>query len=297
VVKNEKRQRYDNQPYGDWDERIQAMVFPSDHPYHHTVIGSMADLDAASLEDVENFFRTYYAPNNAVLTLCGDFDPAHARGQVERYFGEIPPGPPVPTIPGRTQLPERLGEERRLVVAQEITLPRVYVAYRIPAFGEPDFYAALVASAVLATGKASLLYRTLLREQGIAQDVVAYAFPIVVGASMLVLWATARPQRSLDQLEAALHQQVESLCDVSDADVERAIRMLEARQLMDLQTVDERADQLSMYTTLFDDPGRVNTELERVRAVTPAAVRAFARDRLRADNRAVLRYVPRGGAV
>src|SRR5690606_18187 len=100
VVKNERRWRVDNQPYGDWDERLQAMVYPPEHPYHHSVIGSMEDLDAATLEDVEAFFRTYYAPNNAVLTVCGAFDPARARELIERYFGEIPPGPPVPKLPG-----------------------------------------------------------------------------------------------------------------------------------------------------------------------------------------------------
>src|SRR5688572_26673305 len=100
VVKNERRWRVDNQPYGDWDERIQELVYPENHPYHHSVIGSMADLDAASLEDVEQFFRTFYAPNNAVLTVCGEFDDSIIRDLVERYFGDIPPGPPIPEIPG-----------------------------------------------------------------------------------------------------------------------------------------------------------------------------------------------------
>jgi len=293
VVKNERRWRVDNQPYGDWDERIQALMYPPEHPYHHSVIGSMEDLDSASLQDVEQFFRTYYAPNNAVLSVCGDYDAAQVGALVERYFGDIPPGPPVPPIPGNTELPQLLGQERREVVEQEISLARLYLAYRTPPLGTPGYYDALVAAAVLATGKASALYRTLLRQLGIAQDVVAYQFPIVVGASMLVLWATLRPERSLDELELHLTEEVERLAIVCDEDVQRAVRLLEARQLIDLQSVDERADQLSMYTTLFDDPGRINTELSRIRAVTTASVRSFAERYLVRQNRTVLRYVPR----
>ncbi|HEX7050613.1 MAG TPA: pitrilysin family protein [Longimicrobiales bacterium] len=300
VVKNERRWRVDNQPYGDWDERIQAMVYPPDHPYHHSVIGSMEDLDAASLEDVEQFFRTYYAPNNAVLTLCGEFDPGQARDLIERYFGEIPTGPPVPPIPGRTELPPVIGAEVREVVAQDISLPRLYVTYRVPPYGDADFYSAAVAAHILAWGKASLLYRRLVRERRLAQDVVAYAFPIVVGASMLALWATARPGVDPAALEAALLDDVASLRNVGDAEVERAVNLLEARRLIDLQQVDERADQLSMYTMLFDEPERINTELDRLRAVTAADVRAFADRLLVRENRAVLLYVPRseeGGAA
>src|SRR5687768_2211506 len=112
VVKNERRWRVDNQPYGDWDERLQALMYPSDHPYHHSVIGSMEDLDAASLQDVEEFFRTYYAPNNAVLTVCGDFDRDRTLELISRYFGGIPAGPPIPEIPGRVRVEPVLGEEK-----------------------------------------------------------------------------------------------------------------------------------------------------------------------------------------
>jgi predicted Zn-dependent peptidase len=297
VVKNERRWRVDNQPYGDWDERIQALMYPPEHPYHHSVIGSMEDLDAASLEDVEQFFRTYYAPNNAVLSLVGDFEPARALDLVERYFGQIPAGPAIPPLPGRAQLPPTLGGEVRETVEQDITLSRVYQAYRIPPYGDDAFYAAHVASYVLANGRAAVLYRTLVREQQLAQDVVAYAFPIVVGASMLALWATVRPGRDIDAVERALSEQVETLNAVTDADVERALALIEAQHLTGLQTVDERADQLSMHTTLFDDPGRINTELARIRAVSTADVRAFAADYLHGDNRAVLRYVPQEGAA
>jgi zinc protease len=297
VVKNERRWRVDNQPYGDWDERLQAMMYPPDHPYHHSVIGSMEDLDAASLEDVEQFFRTYYAPNNAVLTLVGDFDEQNARELIDRYFGEIPRGPAIPPIPGRTEIPALLGREVRDTVAQDISLARVYLGYRSPRYGTDDFYASFVASYILATGRAALLYRTLVRERQLAQDVIAYAFPVVVGASMFVIWATARPEVDIDVLEEATRTTVESLAQVDDADVLRALAMIEARHLADLQTVDERADQLSMYTTLFDDPDRINTELERIRAVTADDVRRFAAQYLRADNRAVLRYVPRAEAT
>src|SRR5690606_874651 len=265
VVQNERRWRVDNQPYGDWDERLQAMVYPPDHPYHHSVIGSMEDLDAATLEDVEAFFRTYYAPNNAVLTLCGEFDPAEARDLIERYFGEIPRGPEVPPLPGRTEIPPLIGEEVRQRVEQDISLPRVYLAYRIPPYGDDGFYAAAVASYVLAWGKASRLYRSLVRDRRLAQDVVAYAFPIVVGSAMLVLWSTARPGVEPECLERALLEEIEGLADVQDPEVERAIHLIETRRLIDLQRVDERADQLSMFTMLFDDPDRINTELDRIK--------------------------------
>jgi zinc protease len=296
VVKNERRWRVDNQPYGDWDERLQAMLYPSDHPYHHSVIGSMEDLDAASLDDVEQFFRTYYAPNNAVLSVVGDFEVARARDLIERYFGSIPGGPRIPDLPGRTELPPTLGGEVRATIEQDITLARLYLGYRIPPYGDDEHYAALVASYVLAHGRAALLYRKLVREQRIAQDVIAYAFPIVVGAAMLVVWATARPGTNLDHVEHALTQAVESVAGVDDADVERAIALLEAQHLNGLQSVGERADQLSMQTTLFDDPGRINTELARVRQVSTADVRAFASRYLQSQNRAVIRYVPKGAA-
>jgi zinc protease len=296
VVKNERRWRVDNQPYGDWDERIQTMIYPPEHPYHHSVIGSMEDLDAASLEDVETFFRTYYRPNNAVLTLCGDFEEERALGLVDRWFGEIPAGDPVPPIPGRTDIPTVLEEPVREVVEQDISLSRIYRAYRIPPYGQVGWYPAGVAAHVLAWGKASRLNRRLVRERRLAQDVVAYAFPVVVGAAMLVVWATARPGVAVEELEAALDAELADLSGVTDAEVTRAVRLIEARQLDELQKVDERADQLSMFTCLFDDPELINTELDRVRAVRAADVREFADRHLDPGHAATLVYVPAGGA-
>jgi predicted Zn-dependent peptidase len=293
VVKNERRWRVDNQPYGDWDERLQAMMYPPDHPYHHSVIGSMEDLDAASLQDVENFFRTYYAPNNAVLTVCGDYERTHVEQLIEQYFGEIPAGPPIPPIPGRLEVPAILGAEQRALVEQDISLPRTFIAYRIPAYGDDRFYTADVAATILGTGKASLLHRTLVLRNQTAQDVAAYAFPIVVGAAMLVVLATAAEAVPIERVEADLLSALDALRTVSDEDVARAVSLIEARHLTELQRVDHRADAFSMMTTLFDDPARVNTEIDRYRAVTTARVRAFAHELLGMDNRAVLTYVPR----
>jgi predicted Zn-dependent peptidase len=295
VVKNERRWRVDNQPYGDWDERLQAMIYPDDHPYHHSVIGSMEDLDAASLEDVETFFRTYYRPRNAVLTLCGDIEADRGFALAEKWFGAIPAGDPVPPIPGRTDIPTVLPEPVRAVVEQDISLPRVYRAHRIPPYGHDDWYAAAVAAHVLGVGRAARLNRRLVRERRLAQDVVAYAFPITVGAAMLVLWATARPDIDPEALEAALEEEIAALADVGDEEVTRAIRLLEASQLDELQKVDERADQLSMFTCLFDDPDRINTELDRIRAVTAEDVRRIAARHLGGDHAATILYVPEGG--
>ncbi|CAN5852333.1 pitrilysin family protein [soil metagenome] len=292
VVKNERRWRVDNQPYGDWDERIQSLVYPPDHPYHHSVIGSMEDLDAATLEDVEAFFRTYYAPNNAVLTVCGDFDGERARVLIERYFGGIPKGPAVPLLPGRPDVPTRMDAAVRETVSSEVALPRVYLAFRIPPYGDHGFFPADVAANLLATGKSSRLYRALVREQRLAQSVVAFAFPIVTGAAMLVVWATANPGVEPSDLEAALWTEIESLSHADAGEIARAVTGIEARQLIALQRVGERADQLSMFATLFDDPGKINSELDTYRAVAPRDVQSFAREHLSPDAAVVLTYLP-----
>jgi zinc protease len=297
VVKNERRWRVDNRPYGDWDERLQAMVYPPDHPYHHSVIGSMADLDAATLEDVSAFFRTYYSPNNAVLTLCGDFDHAAARASIETWFGAVPRGPEPPPLPGSPAIDAVIGREVRERIESDVALPRVYLAFRIPPLGSDEFPSADVTANLLATGKASRLYETLIREREIAQDAVAYAFPIVTGAAMLVVWATARPETSPEALERALLAELSSLATepVPEEEVQRAIAGIESRHVFGLQQVGERADQLSMYTTLFDDPDRLNREIDEYRRVTPDSIREFASAYLHERNRVVLTYVPRNG--
>ncbi|MDP2957326.1 MAG: pitrilysin family protein [Longimicrobiales bacterium] len=295
VVKNEKRQRYDNQPYGDWDERLQRLVFPREHPYHHTVIGSMDDLDAATLDDVASFFRTFYVPSNAVLTVAGDFDPARVMDRVEAYFGEIPAGAPIPPLPGNPELEPLIGGTVRDDVVSDVPLPRVIVALRIPPYSSPDFTAAEVTRSVLGTGRASRLYRRLVRERRVAKDVASYAFPLLTGASMLLVWATGYPGTSIAELEAALNGELEGLADAADEEVERAVAVLETDLVRSLERVGERADLLSMFDLYFDDPGRLNGEVDRLRSVGSEDVRRFAGERFGPGNRAVVTYRP-GGA-
>ncbi|MEX1256840.1 MAG: pitrilysin family protein [Gemmatimonadota bacterium] len=294
VVRNERRQRYDNQPYGDWDERMLATVFPPDHPYHHSVIGSMEDLGRADLEDVTAFFNTFYRPNNAVLTLAGDFDPAGAMELVSRYFGEIPRGLDLPPIPGRTEIEPAIGGTSVERVEADVPLPRVHLAFRIPPVTDEEFYAAEVASAVLGAGRASRLYRRLVRERRVAKDVAAFAYPLATGRTMMVCRLTGYAGADPEVLEEALFGEVDALADVAPPEVDRAVALAETGLVREVEELASRADLLSMNQTVFGDAARLNSEVERVRAVTAEGIRDFARDTLGPDNRAVLTYVPRG---
>jgi predicted Zn-dependent peptidase len=293
VVKNEKRWSYDNRPYGSWNEKLQAHLFPSEHPYHHTTIGSMEDLDAASVEDVSEFFRTYYAPNNAVLSVVGDVDPAAVRGWVERYFGGIPANPSIPPL-GDMSLPPILGEERREVVEDRVPLPRVYVAFRAPVFGDTRLDALDIAAQVLAGGKGSRLHRRLVRDERIAQDVALFSLGFIGGASIAAGWATVRPGVQPSRVETALHEELARIAaePVTDDELERARALIESDELGALSRVEERADRLSMYATLFDDPDLVNRMLARYLAVGADDIRAAAEAVFRPDNRVVLTYLP-----
>ena len=298
VVKNERRWSVDNQPYGTWWERLPALAFPASHPFHHSLIGSMEDLTAASLDDVAAFFATYYTPDNAVLSIAGDFDPADARALVERYFGAIPAGrpgqrPPLPPM----DVPPLFGAPRREVVEDDVMLPRLFLAFRSPVFGSDGYYAASVAGAILGMRKGSRLQRTLVRERHVAAEVNAFTFDLAKGSDLLILDVVARPEVSASQLEAEVNAEVDRLHDggATQAEVERAVALIETDFVAAMQTASERADQLSRFATYLGDPSLVNVQVERYRAVTAEQVSRFARERLGQDNRATLLYVPRDG--
>jgi zinc protease len=291
VVMNERRQRVDNLPYGRATETIHELLFPADHPYHWPVIGYMEDIAAATLEDVREFFRTYYAPNNAVLTLAGDLDPDRALRQAETWFGDIPAGPPI--SPVSAPLPP-LGGERRAVLEDDVRLPRVYLAFRGPAYGQRGWYAADLLAGVLAGSKSSVLYRDLVYERQIAQDVAAWISPFEeVGAFTIV--ATARPGVDAATLEQALLEHVERAATTlpDPADLERARNRLLTEFFSGLQKLDNRADAFSQFTTFFDDPGGFLREPDLCLRIEPRELTGYAAAAFGEDERVVLSVVPR----
>jgi predicted Zn-dependent peptidase len=298
VVKNEKRWSYDNRPYGTWQEKLQGHLYPEGHPYHHSTIGSMEDLDAASLEDVQSFFRTWYAPNNAVLSVVGDVEAAQVRAAAEKYFGGIPANPSFPTLPDMA-LPPTLGGERRETVRDQVPLPRLYFGFRAPPFGDTRLDALDVASQILAGGKGSRLHRRLVREERIAQDVALFSLGFIGGASMCAGWATVRPEVEVAKVEQAFIEELERVAHepVTPDELARAHALIEADELGTLQRVEERADRLSMYATLFDDPGLIDRMLPRYLAVTPDDIVNVAAQVFVPVNRLVLTYLPDGPAA
>jgi zinc protease len=293
VVKNERRWGVDNQPYGSWEERLQTLLFPEGHPYQHPILGSMEDLDRASLADVSDFFAAHYAPNNAVLTIAGDFDPSAAQALVERYFGPIPANSAVPHAPS-TLLEATFGAEMRETVLDRVPVPRLYAACRTPAFGSASFTALEVAMDLLGAGRASRLYRALVREQQLGQDVSTFAFPEIGDAAIFVISATARSGIGPEVLEMAMWSEVERLTaqGPTDDELDRVRNLYATGVAADLQRIGERADRLSMYASLFDEPERINTEVSRYVGVDADRVREALAVSLRPDNRAVLTYLP-----
>jgi predicted Zn-dependent peptidase len=298
VVKNERRWSMDNQPYGTWWERLPALCFPPEHPFHHSLIGSMEDLDAASLEDVRLFFQTFYSPENAVLTITGDFDPGQARRWAERYFAPIANGNGRPALPD-TGMPRVFGAWKRELVPDNVMLPRLFLAFLSPVFGSEPFYPASVCAAILGMKKGSRLYKTLVRDRQVAAEAQAFTYDLTKGSDLLVLDVTGRPGVSGDQLEQEVAREVDVLCanGVTEDEVARAVTLIQTEYITALQSAGERADRLSMFATYFGDPALINSQVRRYRSVTADAVNAFIVDRLGENNRASLLYVPRTGTM
>jgi zinc protease len=296
VVKNERRWAVDNQPYGTMLEKMQELVFPPSHPFHHSLIGSMKDLTAASLDDVAQFFSTFYTPDNAVLSIAGDFDPAEARNLATDYFGPIPKGRGKPPLPPMS-LPPVFGKQLREVVHDDVSLPRLFMAFRSPVFGSEKYYDASVAAAVLGLRKGSRLHRSLVRERQIAADTSAFTFDLANGTDLLVVDVTARPETGILQLEEEVEREIDLLHreGISELEVRRAVALIETDLVASLQSAGERADRLSMFATYFNSPELINEQVDRYREVTKQRVNDLVSERFGQDNRASLLYVPKEG--
>lgn len=293
VVKNERRWSVDNQPYGTWWERLPALCFPEGHPFHHSLIGSMEHLSDASLSDVADFFRTYYTPSNAVLTIAGDFDHTAAMRLVEEYFGPIASGTSRPPLRDMTVTPV-FGATLREVVHDAVALPRLFVACRTPVFGSDGYYAASLAAAVLGLRTGSRLEQSLVRGQRVASQATAFTYDLAKGSDLFVIDVTAHTHITPEQLEAAVLAELDLLHrdGVTEAEISRARALIETSFVTSLQSAAERADQLSRFATYFGDASIANDQVARYQATSAADVSALARERLGPNNRALLWFLP-----
>jgi zinc protease len=300
VVLNERRQNYENRPYGFAGMAIVSALYAPDHPYHWLTIGGADDIRAARLDDVRAFFQTYYRPRNASLALAGDVDTEQVLAMATDYFGTLDPGdepPPVEFVP-----PGRMLSEARLMLEDRVELPRLYIAWHSPAmFAADDAELDLIAE-VLASGKTSRLYRSLVYEERIATEIAASQNSREIGGFFQIV-ATAAPGRTLVQLESAITRALATLIDEGPTalEMERCRAQAEANFIYRLQTVGGfggKSDQLNAYNTYVGNPGFFETDLARYRRVTPEAMQRAAREWLRPNGRVVLSVVPAGrGAV
>ena len=290
VVKNERRQRYDNVPYGTAWEQLFALLYPAGHPYHHMPIGSMEHLDATTLDDCVDFFTRHYAPANATLTVVGDVDPAQVLDCVEHYFGAIPTLATAAPAPDGTIGPRTEGVTS--VTHEPVPAETRYEVFRVPPEATPDNDAAEVALQVLTGGGASRLVRRLVREEQLASAVQGGVQGLVGGTDVAVLVSRAASGQSLDDLAKGVEEEVARLAadGPTDEELERARARLSHDWLDQLGTAMGRADILNRHETLHGDAALADTVLPRLDAVTADAVRQVTARWLHPDNRAVLEY-------
>ena len=293
VVKNERRQSYENRPYGMADIALDEMLYPAGHPYHWPVIGYMPDLTAATYDDVVAFFKKYYGPGNASLVVAGDIDVPSARRLVEKWFGDVKAEPPVdpPTIPGVA-----LAGVQKKTITDRVQLPRLYLAWLTPRHFEPSDAALDVVSDVLAGGKNSRLYKRLVYDMQIAQSVMAYQSSEGLSSAFEIV-ATPRPGHTADELMKVIDEEVGKLQQEPPTahEIERALNQIESSFYSRMERVGGFggvADQLNAYFTDTGDADWFNEDLGRYRALAPTDVQAAAARWLPLDRRVELTVVP-----
>jgi zinc protease len=298
VVRNERRQKIENEPYGLADEAVFHLLFPKDHPYHADVIGSHADIEAARLNDVREFLKQYYVPNNASLAIVGDIDKAHTKEMVDKYFGALPAGDPVPKIEAQTPV---ITSERRAVVTDKVELPRVYLAWITdPVFKPGDAEEQLLAKILAGSGKSGRLYQRLVYDKQIAQDVSAEQTSLGL-ASVFTIQVTAKPGIKPEQLETAIDEVLAELekNGPTQDELNQAKTITEARILRRLETVGGEggvAGRLSRYNHYLKNPGFLSQDIERYENVTLQSVQSVAQKKFTKNSRVVV-YCVRGPKV
>jgi zinc protease len=290
VVKNERRFRVDNVPYGTASERIGEIMYPEGHPYRWSVIGSMTDLSAASLDDVKSFFRQYYAPNNAVMVLSGDFDEAQARGWVEKYFGPLAKGAAI-TSPNPPE-PKLNGEIRKVYEEPGIPLPRLTLVWHGVRQYAPDEAALDMLSSILSTGRGSRLQSNLVYGKELAQQIGAFDGTSEI-AGLFQISATAKPGKSLDEIEKEINAEIERIKKEPPTaeEMTRALNIRESNAIFGLQTVFGKGAQLASYAGYLNKPNYFQADIDRYRKVTAADVQRVANQYLTA-NRLAMSYIP-----
>jgi len=292
VVKNERRQSYDNQPYGLADQLLTEEMYPSTHPYSWPVIGYMDHLSNASYDDVVSFFKRYYAPNNATLALAGNIDAKQARALAEKWFADVPRGEALQPLVAETP---RIDSERRILLEDRVQLPRLYMRWITPAsYAEGD--AALVAlGRLLSGGKNSRLYKRLVYDMQIASDVSAYQGGGKLNSEFQIM-ATARPGHNLEELDRVILEEVQKVANEapSQHELARILNQYETGFLESLESVGNKADMMNEYLFYTGTPDYFNQDLARFRNLKPADLSAAAKRWLQANARIVLSVVPQG---
>ena len=295
VVLNERRQNYENRPYGLAPMAMLAALFPPDHPYHWTTIGEIDDLLAAKIESVREFFSRYYHPANASLALAGDINPERALDVARDYFEDLPAGPAVARVNPPVPV---LADDQRLRLEDRVELPRLYIAWLSPAMFAPGDAELDLAADILANGKTSRLYRRLVFEERLATDVSASQNSREIGGYLQIA-ATATPGHTLAELERAILEEVERLAaeGPTPEEIDRGRVQTESQFVFRLQTVGGfggKSDQLNAYNTFVNDPGYFDRDLDRYQTVTRESMEPALADWLRHRRRVTLSIVPRG---
>jgi len=291
VVKNERLQRVDNQPYGIWFEKILELAYPENYPYHWPVIGYMQDLDNAMLDDINQFFKTFYAPNNATLVLTGDIDIKKSIDLVKKYFGEIPAGPSVPSQNFLFEI-NKAGE-KRTTLYDKVQLPRLYIGYHIPKHGSQELYITDVITDLFSQGRSGRLYQELVFNKQVAQDANAFILPMQE-TSMIIFIVTGKPDSDLGELEKLVDAEIGKLQNdaITDEELQRVKNQLEARKIRELQSVSTKADNLNLFSTYFNNPSLINDEILRYEEITKQDIQNITQTYLVKENKIVLEFYP-----